>query len=571
MTSGLDTTNITHLNLRASCDTKWFLETKALESLRGSKLEYLNLAENMIIWVDDGIFLVLPKSLKTLDLQRNAIKILHFNYLVKLDYLQAFYLNDQMFWELDDWSQGGPILKTNAKRKHIRKQEKLANGQEHHRDYVSQFELQSPNISTSTEHNVNEINVTNMLNFENIQRKCIPLPQQLQYIDLSHSGLLWYLLFTLCSPRNSIKMLNLSDQYDIDPIPSFWKRVQELRMLEKLFIGNNRLTDVPKGTFSSLSRLKVLSFTRNSLVDINFDIHNMVNLISLDLSANRIQYLPDDFTKQLEHIAEGSNLSVHFQDNKLQCKCEQLKFVTWLRYTNVIFEKKKLTCEYRNGSDVSLSQITEIHRSLEAECIALTVIICCTVGFLVLVLILSLISIIHYKRWNFKYLAVLGRKNVNPFHPLEDCRIEMEYDIYISYELDHNVNNEETLHEFVTRSVYPGLKNKGFKVIIREELEIGHHLYNVISDTIRKCRSVVVLLSNDYCKDHWNVFEFNMAAMEGIYTKRQVVIPIAMESIYPVGFHEEVYAFLRQEPISRFTVGMDARSLVDFIANKVKL
>ena len=37
-----------------------------------------------------------------------------------------------------------------------------------------------------------------------------------------------------------------------------------------------------------------------------------------------------------------------------------------------------------------------------------------------------------------------------------------------------------------------------------------------------------MLLLNDYCMDFWNVFEFNVADMKGIYTKRQVIIPLTL-------------------------------------------
>ena len=35
-----------------------------------------------------------------------------------------------------------------------------------------------------------------------------------------------------------------------------------------------------------------------------------------------------------------------------------------------------------------------------------------------------------------------------------------------------------------------------------------------------------MLLSNAYFVNFWYVFEFNVADMEGIYTKRQVIIPV---------------------------------------------
>ena len=50
-----------------------------------------------------------------------------------------------------------------------------------------------------------------------------------------------------------------------------------------------------------------------------------------------------------------------------------------------------------------------------------------------------------------------------------------------------------------------------------------------------------MLLSNDYCMDFWNVFEFNVADMEGIYTKRQVIIPLTLVKM------EKVKVLIRDE------------------------
>ena len=53
-----------------------------------------------------------------------------------------------------------------------------------------------------------------------------------------------------------------------------------------------------------------------------------------------------------------------------------------------------------------------------------------------------------------------------------------------------------------------------------------------------------MLLSNDYCMDFWNVFEFNVADMEGIYTKRQVIIPLTLVKMERVQIliRDELYA-----------------------------
>ena len=40
------------------------------------------------------------------------------------------------------------------------------------------------------------------------------------------------------------------------------------------------------------------------------------------------------------------------------------------------------------------------------------------------------------------------------YHPVEVCHIELEYDIHISYEQDHDITANETLNILVTKELY---------------------------------------------------------------------------------------------------------------------
>ena len=77
------------------------------------------------------------------------------------------------------------------------------------------------------------------------------------------------------------------------------------------------------------------------------------------------------------------------------------------------------------------------------------------------------------------------------------------------------------------KQLYPWFKWKGFKVLIRDELYACRKLYSELSEAFFKTRNIIVLLS---IITVW--FEFNVAAMEGIYTKRQVIIPVT-KKLYP--------------------------------------
>ena len=95
--------------------------------------------------------------------------------------------------------------------------------------------------------------------------------------------------------------------------------------------------------FLTLSFLKRLILAKNSLVTVGFDILTLTLLEHLDLSNNRIQLLSDSFTSQVETVAKSSNLILYLQNNILQCKCENNKFVSWLRHTRVLFRQEKST------------------------------------------------------------------------------------------------------------------------------------------------------------------------------------------------------------------------------------
>ena len=410
----------------------------------------------------------------------------------------------------------------------------------------------------------------NALQFQTTSRytKCWRFPSSLSAIDVSHSKLACDLLNNLCDFSYPIKTLNMSYQKFTECQKSFWFKIIYFLKLECLDLSGNQFKDIPFDAFSSFRKLKRLSLHHNFLAVVEFQLQTEF-LEDLDLSDNNILYISKKLTEQLDKIAEGSKLAIHLSGNKLVCDCERLDFIAWLRYSNAIYQKDKLLCNLKSNMTYSLSKIAELHEKLKAECIAPEVLKGCIGGFLILNIVLGLISAIWHKRWKIRYLLAIGRKNVSPYHPIEECEIELEYDVYISYERDYDLTSNETLHEFVANKIYPELQRRGFKVLIREELEPGVGLYNAISHALRRCKKVVSLISKDYCRDYWNVFEFNMAVLEGIYTKRQVIIPVALENVEREDLHTEIYAYLRSGSVSYFSRNVRDEDLFDFLCEKI--
>lgn len=581
LTTGLQTTRIKYLNI-SGIYIGQYLSRNDVRGLMKTDLESLDLSKCSIINIDDEIYLSLPKSLKHLYLRYNYIHYIDLQFLNVLENLLTLDLSNQIGKpptqkkeNLNDnndalaSSEDNVLLKATSKRcadKHQIKTKTIPGNVQYY---------STSNISTLTEKEVRTDfdSFDFRLQLTNIKNNCSILPRRLQLIDVSYSDLI-YLIFRMCESKNDLRVLNAAYQnhYHKGFIKNLWKVLNKFPRLEELDVSGNFIKDLPRNICSHNPQLKRLLLSENSLVHVNFDVQPLRLLNKLDLSNNRIQYVSRLFTTQIERLAKFSNLTLYLQNNILVCKCDRIDFAAWLLHTKMIFEKDSLMCEFKNDSQVSISRISEIHTMLQMECITFQVVAGCGFGFIILTLLISLIAITYYKRWKFRYLLFVGRRNVNPYHPLEDCKVEMEYDVYISYERDYCVTCSETLHEFVTQKLCPRLRNRGFQVLIREELDIGKKLYDVISQALRKSRNVIVLLSNDYCIDYWNVFEFNMAAMEGIYTKRLVVIPVMLEALEPADLHEEVYTYLKSEPVPKIACisERDKTILTEYLSERLR-
>ena len=407
-------------------------------------------------------------------------------------------------------------------------------------------------------------------------RQSDPIPAFLEWIDISKSCLICD-LYDLDNTNNSIKTLKISK---FRPCSKFgqvslcnsdrmlnglWPWLARLTKVEYLDLSWNYIKAIPLTAFMHTLCLKHLDLSHNSIATLTFETKYLINIKDFYLSNNVIQ----DASRQFMTGIISNDLTIYLDNNNLLCDCAKSNFAQWLSTTNVVYNITGLMCKYENKSQVSLSHRAAIYQLLKDECIYVIVTVTCVLVFIFLLIGGVAVAIPLHKRWKEQYLSVFVRRSVNPYHPLEECQIELEYDIYISYERDHDITAHETMHDFVTKKLYPWLKRRGFKVLIRDELYAGKKLYTEISEALRKTRNVIVLLSNDYCVDFWNVFEFNTAATEGIYTKRQVIIPVTFEILNPVVFHEEITAFLKSGPLPRCTPNTNFTELTDYLIEKL--
>ena len=526
------------------------------DGFNATKLTSLELTGTMFNSVNDDTLTKLPKSLNHLNLTDNYI--IHFGVenLKYLENLETLDLSNQVDFKRASFNKNGHHAMELSQRNESRRQ-----------DFSSLFRKKSDNTCQ-----IDQLQVKLQTYFNSTRTKCLSLPHRLKVLNLSKSRLLCNMVPAFCDSNNSLAMLDASLQRDKSCFEtlSFWFALKNLGKLEELNLNGNWVSEIPQGAFTGLSRLRKLTLVDNKLLELAFEVKDLVSLENLDLSVNSIQYASISFTSQIEDVAWKTNLTLNLNNNPLVCNCEQIDFVAWLIVTHVIWNKNKLNCTFEDGTRMSLVNSSYMHHNLKYKCTMLEVTIGCTVTFWGLNIVLGGLAYIWHKRQKLRYLVSFGRRTLNPYHPIEDNEIQMEYDVYISYEGDFNVTRDMTLRDFVIYTILPGLEQRGIKVKIREELEPGRNLYEIITHTVRRSKKVVVFLTNGFCQDMWNVFEFNQAVMEGIYTNRQVAIPVLFESLRYEKVKEEIRAFLQMEPVHKYSTDLSDRAFIDFLYERIR-
>ena len=413
----------------------------------------------------------------------------------------------------------------------------------------------------------------------------------------------------------------LSPTFTPEVLPKLFLPLQSLIHLD---LSENNLTTLPKDTFQAQHQLMELRLDDNHLEIVSFDVRQMEKLEVLDVRNNNIAYITPHATHGIDILKQHSNITIFIDGNPLLCDCRHSEFVSWLSNTHAVYNLINMTCEFENGTQVSLSEVKDLydylvvrcdklscecdsgsfdawlhgtHIAFQArtfscqypngsqvnfegnpelielvrqKCIAKFILIGCILTFGVQTLGYAFASYVWYSRERFKYLLTIGRRNLNPYHPLEEGEIQLDNDVYISYEGDSQVTPDKTLHELVTQTIYPELKRLGYSVIIREEFQPGIGLYNSISLALRKTKKVVALVSADYCKNYWNTFEFNTAVLEGIYTKRQIIFAIAVTPLNPRDLSKDVLAFLSSRPIPYFSRNVSEDTFMHFLTDGIR-
>ena len=243
----------------------------------------------------------------------------------------------------------------------------------------------------------------------------------------------------------------------------------------------------------------------------------MKNLATLELRQNKISTLPLNLLEQMKDFNESSGkaVSIDLSDNNIDADCKNLEFLSWIiQHPMYFYNINAYTFHKTNHNPVSFQELNKSFSEIQKGCQTYA-------GLIILasMLIMSMVSVIiggtiYRYRWRLRYFYYMTKAKYLGYVPLQntDNVTAYEYDVFISYSTDD--------YQFVTGEMYNRLKEAGLSMCLHQKDFLpGHDIAGNIVHAVRNSRITLVVLSPAFLESKWCIYEFNMARMEGIYSR----------------------------------------------------
>ena len=238
----------------------------------------------------------------------------------------------------------------------------------------------------------------------------------LEYLDLSenycyniHPQLFSHLrnLTTLRLSKNNLGSSLASDS----KASTFWN----LTLLEHLDLSSNVIEYLPDQVFDKNNKLRFLNLSHNELRHSLPSFASNVKLQKLYLSNNLLEVFPERSCNQLLDIKKrNANFIVRIDGNPLMCNCDNLYFLTFLLNQPEIFENVgSFSCKLSNSSRISFDELPHFIPQLGIQCLGQSIFVIALIPFFLMVGILSVCGIYHFKKWQWKYLYYVGKRRLH--------------------------------------------------------------------------------------------------------------------------------------------------------------
>ncbi|XP_045212238.2 toll-like receptor 4 [Mercenaria mercenaria] len=406
-----------------------------------------------------------------------------------------------------------------------------------------------------------------------------PLPVYMEYMDFS--GNILHSWIGPIGPFPNLKYLNLSRNYCSHVGLQFFDLIGSVEnlQLQENFLGlvlsdenkgpfifikmvnvkclnlsSNIISYLPPSIFSTMSKLETLDLSVNNIETWTIDVNTLNNLVHLNLKFNFFQTLPAVLRNKLESNSErlGKQFTIDLRNNTFTVSCNGKEYLKWMvKHAHNMLHFKDYIFHDKTGAALSVEQFVKEVRHLDNECRSYTLIIVfCSIGISVFLAIV-VGGFLYRNRWKLRYLMRLTKVKHFGYTKLHNGLNEPEhfmYDAFISYA------NEDL--RFILDKIIPKLEEHEMKLCIHDrDFLPGNNIADNILEAIRKSRKTVVILSKEFLKSKWCLYEFNMARMESIYSREgdNCLLVVMFENVPTGNMSTEMLQWIQSNTYIEYT------------------
>ncbi|XP_055728562.1 toll-like receptor 5 [Salvelinus fontinalis] len=491
-------------------------------------VQKLNLSHNLLGEIYSYTFDNLPNILE-LDLSYNHIGALGYQAFKGLPNIQVLDLTGNSIRELGTYGSLAPLPNIQLLR--------LADNK------ITSLEGLSVFANNAIILNVQNNRLTNLEDVYTVLTKLM----HIEFLWYGNNFIKWCTLNNNISVPavNSLKLLELRNI----ALQMIWARGECMHIFENLGkllsldLSFNSLQALPDGIFKGLISLEEMDLHFNSLTYLKADIFPE-SLKTVDLSYN--------FLASPDPEAFHSLSWINLYRNQFHCDCGLEDFLTWLKGTNVTFPDpgvNEFSCEFPsdlhgisllNYSSVILCE--EDDERLVQE-LRLSLFIGCTA--LIILIMVGTIVFARLRGFLFKvYKKVTARILEGP--RMDPSAGGPRYDAYLCFSNnDYKWVETALLNRLDSQFAERNVLRCCFEV--RDFIPGEDHLFN-IRDAIWGSRKTVCIVSKEFLKDGWCLEAFTLAQSRMLEELRDVLIMVVVGNVphYRLMKHEGIRTFAQK-------------------------
>ena len=267
----------------------------------------------------------------------------------------------------------------------------------------------------------------------------------IEFIDLSHNNIETINPDALLHLPSLVKVdLSHNNLHMMSSYAKTWLALfAHKQLLQAIDLSFNQLTNLPKDTFKLNVNLRELNLQGNRFEQITFDTSQLFGLELLDLRNNSVQFLEEYSRLSLQDLHDNrqvTNLTVNSStklevllfENPVSCSCLSLDFLQWFVSSPIFSSSRYLySCQANDKAfPITYAAVEEAREDCDRPKHKRGVVLLTSTLSVIAVLLLAVVTINLYKRYNRKHL---DQRYADRVRLLQENNIGFRYPVFLSY------------------------------------------------------------------------------------------------------------------------------------------